>query len=73
MSSNQLPGPVGTRAFPTPAIEDGTLARCMTPQPGIAGYTAPLVATGPARSWIDVAARVGCGEERTASVEIRPE
>ena len=56
MSSNQLPVPLGTSAFPIPAIEDGTLARCTMPQPGIAGYTAPLAAAGPARSWHDVAA-----------------
>lgn len=51
MSSNQLPGPAGTTAFPTPAIGDGTLARCLTPPPGPAGRQE----SPPNRTWEDVA------------------
>ncbi len=55
MSSNHIPGPQGMSAFPTASIQDGTLARCQTPRPGVAGGPGLVASAGPPWSWADVA------------------
>lgn len=42
MGSNHIPGPRGMSAFASASIEDGTLARCQTPHPGVTGDAAPM-------------------------------